>query len=55
MIYFDDKLKNKVVKLFYDSLKPGGFFVIGYYDMLPEESKELFDVYDSRTRIYRKK
>lgn len=55
MIYFDDTLKNKVIKLFYDSLRPKGFFVIGYYDMLTDESKELFDVYDSKTRIYRKK
>lgn len=56
MIYFDDTLKKQVMKLFYDALKPGGFFVIGYYDMLPaEEAKELFELYDSTTRIYRKR
>ena len=54
MIYFDDGLKMKVLKRFYDSLDDNGFFIIGYYDMLPTESKELFKVYDLKTRIYKK-
>jgi len=54
MIYFDNDLKKKVLKLFYDSLEDDGFFIIGYYDMLPYESKELFEVYDSKTRVYKK-
>lgn len=55
MIYFDDVLKMKVLKLFHSCLKEGGFFIIGYYDMLPAEHKTLFDLYDSTTRVYRKK
>lgn len=55
MIYFDDILKMKVLKLFHASLKDDGFFIIGYYDMLPAEHKNLFELYDSTTRIYRKK
>ena len=55
MIYFDNNLKMKVLKLFHNSLAKGGVFVIGYYDMLPPEAKELFDIYDSKTRIYIKK
>jgi chemotaxis protein methyltransferase CheR len=55
MIYFDDELKQKVLKLFYDSLADDGFFIIGYYDMLPYGSQELFEVYDSKTRVYKKK
>jgi chemotaxis protein methyltransferase CheR len=54
MIYFDETLKMKVLKLFYDSLENDGFFIIGYYDMLPEASKELFVLYDATTRIYKK-
>jgi chemotaxis protein methyltransferase CheR len=54
MIYFDDSLKMKVLQLFHDSLEDDGFFIIGYYDMLPYESKVLFEVYDSKTRIYKK-
>lgn len=52
MIYFDDTLKMKVLKLFYDALESGGIFIIGYYDMLPPESKSMFKVVDSKTRIY---
>lgn len=55
MIYFDDVLKMKVLKLFHASLKDDGFFVIGYYDMLPADHKTLFELYDSTTRLYRKK
>ncbi len=55
MIYFDDILKMKVLKLFHSCLKDDGFFVIGYYDMLPAGHKELFELYDSTTRLYRKK
>lgn len=55
MIYFDDKLKMNVLKLFYDCLEDDGFFIIGYYDMLPESSKELFVLHDATTRIYKKR
>mgnify|MGYP000629448192 CR=1 FL=1 len=54
MIYFDNSLKMKVLQLFHDALEDDGFFVIGYYDMLPLESARLFKPYDSKTRIYQK-
>lgn len=54
MIYFDETLKMKVLKLFHNALEDDGFFIIGYYDMLPESSKELFKLYDATTRIYKK-
>lgn len=55
MIYFDEKLKMRALELFHSSLRPGGLFVIGYYDMMPEASKELFELLDASTRIYKKK
>lgn len=55
MIYFDDVLKMKVLKLFHSCLKEKGFFIIGYYDMLPVEHRNLFELYDSTTRLYIKK
>lgn len=54
MIYFDEALKMKVLRLFYDALEDDGYFIIGYYDMLPEQSKTLFRLYDATTRIYKK-
>jgi chemotaxis protein methyltransferase CheR len=55
MIYFDEDLKMKVLKLFHDCLEDDGYFIIGYYDMLPENSKNLFVLHDATTKIYRKK
>jgi len=44
MIYFDDTLKMTVLRLFHDSLEKDGYLIIGYYNMLPPENKELFAV-----------
>ena len=55
MIYFDEKLKNKVLRLFYDSLNDDGYLIIGYYDIMPDLGKQLFEVYDIKTRIYKKR
>ncbi len=54
MIYFDEILKLKVIKLFYESLKKDGYLILGYYDLLPEQSKQYFKVLDSVTRVYTK-
>ncbi len=55
MIYFDDVLKMQILRKFYDALEDDGYFIIGYYDMLPDQSKDLFVLYDANTRIYKKK
>ncbi len=55
MIYFDETLKLKVLNLINNSLKEGGYLIIGYYDIMPEAGKKLFDLYDVKTRIYKKK
>jgi len=55
MIYFDIDLKKKVLELMFKSLKPEGYFIIGYYDIMPELGKKYFDLVDIKTRIYKKK
>ncbi len=55
MIYFDDNLKKRVLDLLNQHLKPNGFIIIGYYDILPDYGKTLFKPYDVKTRIYQKK
>ena len=55
MIYFDEKLKLQVLNLFHQCLNPGGYLIIGYYDIMPDDGKLLFEAYDIRTRIYKKK
>ncbi|MBV6646284.1 MAG: protein-glutamate O-methyltransferase CheR [Cyclobacteriaceae bacterium] len=54
MIYFDEKLKIQVLNLLHDCLNAGGYLIIGYYDLMPDAGKNLFQQYDVRTRIYRK-
>lgn len=55
MIYFDETLKLNVLNLFNNCLNEGGYLVIGYYDIMPDGGKEIFDTYDVKTRIYKKK
>jgi chemotaxis protein methyltransferase CheR len=55
MIYFDDILKMKLMKYFYECLNEGGFFIIGYYDALPEQAQIFFVSFDASTKILRKK
>lgn len=55
MIYFDDILKERVLRLLHKSLKPDGYLIIGYYDIMPDFGKELFSIYDVKTRIYKRR
>lgn len=55
MIYFDESLKQRVLQLLHSCLKPSGYLIIGYYDIMPDVGKEYFSIYDVKTRIYRKK
>ncbi|MCP4458545.1 MAG: protein-glutamate O-methyltransferase CheR [Cytophagales bacterium] len=55
MIYFDQKLKIRVLDLLFDSLNEEGLLIIGYYDIMPDHGKMLFDIYDVKTRMYKKK
>ena len=56
LIYFNRELQNRVLKLFHDSLCPGGFLCLG-----SKESLKFSDLWDGfepvgdRERIYRKK
>ena len=39
LIYFDEKVKKKVIDLMYESLKPGGFLTIGHAESLHNLSR----------------
>lgn len=56
LIYFNRHLQNKVMKLFYDSLCPGGFLCLGPKESLRfTEYADKFEIVGERERIYRKK
>ena len=55
MIYFDTELKSRVLKFLDGCLRDGGYLILGYYDTMPNQSIDLFDVYSNSTRIYKKR
>ncbi len=56
LIYFDKDLQNKVIRLFYDSLIPGGFLCLGSKESLRFADKATaFDAISERQKIYRRK
>jgi len=56
LIYFNKELQNKVLKLFHDSLIPGGFLCLGSKESLKFSAVEDdFEVISQREKIYRKK
>ena len=56
LIYFNRELQNRVLKLFADSLLPGGFLCLGSKENLKfSEVAHQFEVVADREKIYRKK
>ncbi|THB73709.1 MAG: protein-glutamate O-methyltransferase CheR [Desulfobacteraceae bacterium] len=56
LIYFDRELQNKVLRLFYESLCPGGFLCLGSKENIKfTEVVDDFELVAAKERIYRKK
>lgn len=54
MIYFDDRLKEQVLKRLYQALSNDGYLIIGYYDMLPDAARKWFQLHCAKQKIYKK-
>jgi len=55
MIYFDTQAKLKLFEKFHASLRPGGLFIIGFYDaVLPMVDPTKFKVLDMDAKIFQK-
>ncbi|MCK5820650.1 MAG: protein-glutamate O-methyltransferase CheR [Bacteroidales bacterium] len=56
LIYFSKELQDRVIKLFYDSLIPGGFLCLGSKESLTfSVHRELFEPFNQKLKIFRKK
>jgi chemotaxis protein methyltransferase CheR len=56
LIYFNRQLQNRVLKLFYDSLCPGGYLCLGSKESLKfTDMEDKFEPIAGREKIYRKK
>ena len=53
-IYFTKELKDMLFMDFYDTLKNGGYFVMGKTESLLGDARSKFSVVDNRERIYQK-
>ncbi|WP_321428963.1 protein-glutamate O-methyltransferase CheR [uncultured Methanolobus sp.] len=53
-IYFQKELQEQLYMNFYDALGKDGFFVMGKTETLIGPSKDKFNSYNSKERIYRK-
>ncbi|MEA2030408.1 MAG: protein-glutamate O-methyltransferase CheR [candidate division Zixibacteria bacterium] len=54
MIYFSDEVKRQLVRGYYNSLKPGGYFYIGHAETLHNISKSFKLVYFKNALVYQK-
>ncbi|MCK5110048.1 MAG: protein-glutamate O-methyltransferase CheR [Arcobacteraceae bacterium] len=54
VIYFDDKLKQRVVNLFNDSLVCNGFLILGKNEYLPKGFDDNFKLYIPKSKVYHK-
>lgn len=54
LIYFDDKAKQKVVSLLYDSLRPGGFLFIGSSESLHNVTRAFKPVVFDKVVAYQR-
>ncbi len=55
IIYFDDKLKERVFNLFYDSLEYNGFLILGKNENLSKKFDDKFQLYIPQSKVYHKK
>jgi chemotaxis protein methyltransferase CheR len=54
LIYFDDKAKQKVVSLLYDSLRPGGFLFVGSAESLHNVTRAFRPVMFDKVVAYQR-
>ncbi|ELY49202.1 CheR family methyltransferase [Natronolimnohabitans innermongolicus] len=53
-IYLDANYQQIVLEKLYDALRPGGYFVLGKAETMPQDLKEQFEPVYKRSRIYRR-
>ncbi|HET7275671.1 MAG TPA: protein-glutamate O-methyltransferase CheR [Longimicrobiaceae bacterium] len=54
IIYFDREIQEKLFQRFYDSLRPGGYLVLGKVETLLGRTRTLFQAVSNRERIFQK-
>ncbi|NIR46115.1 MAG: protein-glutamate O-methyltransferase CheR [Gemmatimonadetes bacterium] len=55
LIYLDREAQRQVFEIFVETLRSGGFLVLGRVEMLDARVRDVFEVVNPRERIYRKR
>ncbi|MFX0095438.1 MAG: hypothetical protein ACFFBD_27125, partial [Candidatus Hodarchaeota archaeon] len=53
-IYFSKDLKKRLTSKFHELLLPGGVFILGQTEIIPQSSRDLFLLISPREHIYQK-
>jgi chemotaxis protein methyltransferase CheR len=53
LIYFRRPVQQRVQRLLYDSLMPGGYLCLGEAEWLSPDMEQEFEVIDPRARLFR--
>ncbi|AFU57957.1 putative chemotaxis MCP methyltransferase CheR [Candidatus Nitrososphaera gargensis Ga9.2] len=54
MIYFDKESRERLLKKFYDALKPKGYLIMGQSEIMIGRTSSLFKTIYTRERVYQK-
>jgi chemotaxis protein methyltransferase CheR len=54
-IYFNEKQKDELAKMFHDALTPGGFYIMGKTEYLGRQVENLFESHNSIQKIFIRK
>jgi len=54
-IYFSDPQKNDLVRMFYQGLRPGGYYIMGMSEFLGREVENLFIPFKPLQKIFIRK
>lgn len=53
-IYFSRDMQERILKNFYNALKPQGYLIMGKVETIAADTKDIFKVIDSEAHIYQK-
>lgn len=54
-IYFNNEAKTQIIENFYDVLNDGGYLIIGKTEVMPQETRHLYNCVRNKLKIYQKK
>ena len=54
LIYFNKELQEEILLKFNECLNPGGFLILGMMESLKGSTRDMFEKFDNKLRIYRK-